>query len=89
LKKSVARPHACSLTIMNGHSLLIDEGVIGVIAEKLCAPAGGNEAFLEVVNDLWRAPIVFVSEMTLKRNVHIGRFYGLLWRDAVEGDSRR
>ena len=51
---------------MGRHPLFIDEGVIGIIAEKLRALASGNEAFFEVINDLWRAPIVFVGEVALK-----------------------
>ena len=76
-------------TIMGRHPLFIDEGVIGIIAEKFRVLASGNEAFFEVINDLWRAPIVFVGEVALKGDFHIGRFDGLLGRDTIKGDSGR
>src|SRR5579883_3120901 len=59
------------LSIMHRHALFVDEGVVGVIAEKLERFAGFLHRLLESVDHLRRAPIVAAGEMRLQGNPDI------------------
>jgi hypothetical protein len=59
--------------VMHRHALLVDEGVIGVIAEELRVLARRLQRLLEIVNGLWRDVVVLAGEMALKRNLDVGR----------------
>src|SRR5436190_1781993 len=76
------------LTVMHGLSLLVDEGVLGIITEQLKRLAGFLHGLLEAVHQLRRAPVVLVGEMGLQRNPDIRRLCRLLRRNAVEHDAR-
>src|SRR6266478_6492323 len=74
--------------VVHGLPLLVDEGVLGVIAEELERFAGGLHRLLEASDQLRRAPVVLVGEMRLKGNLDVGRFRGCLRRNAVEHHAR-
>src|SRR5215218_6206815 len=77
------------LAVMHGLPLLVDEGVLGVIAEQLQRLAGGLHALLEGIDHLRRAPVILVGEMRLQWNLHIRGLGCLLWRNAVEHHAGR
>src|SRR5262245_30470140 len=54
-------------------ALLVDEAMIGVIAEDLRALPGRLEPGLELADRLRRAPVVAVGEMALQRHLDIAR----------------
>src|SRR3569833_2947594 len=86
LPDKVRRPAPGELgrfAVVHGLALLVDEGVLGVIAEQLQRLAGGLHGLLEAIDQLRRAPIVLVGEMRLQRNPDVGGFGRLLRRDAV------
>src|SRR5204862_3661887 len=69
------RPAPCelgSLAVVHGHALLVDEGVLGVVAKKLERLSGGLHRLLETVDQSRRAPVVLVGEMRLQRNLDVG-----------------
>ncbi len=53
---------------MHRHALLVDEGVVGVIAEEFRLLARSLQGFLEIIDSLRRDVIVLVGEVTLERN---------------------
>src|SRR5438270_8525353 len=67
--------------VVHGLALLVDEGVLGVIAEQLQRLAGGLHALFEGIDHLRRAPVVLVGEVSLERNLDIGGLGRLLRRD--------
>src|ERR1700687_526808 len=68
--------------------LLVDEGVLGVIAEEFERLAGGLHRLLEAIDQLRRAPVVLVGKMRLQRNFYIRWLCRLLRRNAVENHAR-
>ena len=60
------------LAIVHGLPLLVDEGVLGVVPEKLERFSGGLHRLLETIDRLRRAPVVLVGEMGLQRDFDVG-----------------
>src|SRR6476646_3715559 len=75
--------------VVHGLALLVDESVLGIIAEQLERLAGGLHAVFKGIDQLRRAPVVLVGEMGLERDLDVGGLGRLLWRDAVEHDAGR
>src|SRR5260370_17770805 len=72
------------LAIVHRLPLLVDETVFGVIAKKFERPACRLHGLLERLDQLWRAPVVLISEMGLQRNFPVRRLFRLVRRSAVE-----
>src|SRR6202030_4544381 len=64
--------------IVHGLPLLVDEGVLGIIAKQFERLAGCLHALLEGIDQLRRAPIILVGEMGLQRNFDVRRLSGRL-----------
>src|SRR5215470_7997733 len=75
------------LAVMHSSTLLVHEGMLGVVTEQLERFAGGLHRLLESIDRGRRAPIVLVGEMRLQWDLNITGFRCLLRRDAVEYDA--
>ena len=58
--------------VMDGRALLVDEGVIRVVAEELELFASGLQPGLEGVDRGRRDEFVAIGEMALQRNLDVG-----------------
>src|SRR6185437_10398493 len=76
------------LAVVNRLSLLVDKGVLGLVAEQFDRLAGGLHAFFEGIDNLRRAPVVLAGEMRLQRDFDVRRLGRLLRRNAVEYHAR-
>ena len=65
------------LAVVHSHALLVDEGVLGIIAIELQRLAGLLHGFLERIDCGRRAPIVLVREVPLERHPDLGRVESL------------
>src|SRR5262249_36414921 len=77
------------LAVVDGHALLVHKGVLGVITVELERLAGGFPPLPERMDPLRGAPIVFVGEMSLQRDLDVGGLGRLPRRNAIEHPPSR
>lgn len=68
------------LAVVHRHALLVDESVVGLVAEEFRGLAGGLEPRLEGVDHGGRAPVVAAGEVALQRDLDVGRLGGAFRR---------